>query len=123
MKDGLRDIIGKQIVAVAVDHGDRSPRSQVFLAFSDGTTFEFDGADFTCAGSLDRTTDVERYVESGNGRIVSVYGNPLALAPPATLSTGREKAPYAGAVPEASLENLLQRDLDAWIAAKAAVER
>jgi len=42
VKDSLSDLIGKTIRGVVVAHnGDGHPRSRVFLAFSDGTAFEF----------------------------------------------------------------------------------
>lgn len=120
MKDGLKEIIGKQIATVVVARNDRGARVQVFLVFSDGSNFEFYGDDFTCCAGLDRTADIERYVESANGRIVKVFGDVAALKPPVVLSTGGEGVPYPAQEP---LEALLRRDLDAWIAAKAAVEK
>src|SRR5690242_4019843 len=114
MKDGLREIIGKKIATVVVAQNDRDPRVQVFLVFSDGSNFEFYGEHFTCCAGLDRTADIERYVESANGRITKVYGDPSALEPAASVTTKG---------PEESLESLMRRDLDAWIAAKAAVDK
>jgi hypothetical protein len=114
MKDGLRYIVGKQVAAVVVAQSDHSPRNQVFLVFSDGSNFELYGESFTCCAGLDRTADIERYVESGNGRITRVYGNAAMLEP--------ARAAAGGPAPAESLESVLQRDLDAWIAAKAAVD-
>jgi hypothetical protein len=87
MKDGLKDIIGRQIAAVIVAKSDgrHSPGNQVFLVFTDGANFEFWGEKFTCCGGIDRTRDIERYVKSGRGEIVAVYTNPVTPAPP--LST------------------------------------
>ena len=114
MKDGLRHIVGKRVAAVVVAESDRTPKNQVFLVFSDGSRFELYGADFTCCTGLDRANDIERYVESGNGRITRVYGNAAMLEP--------ARVAAAGPATE-SLESMLQRDLDAWIAAKEAVDK
>jgi hypothetical protein len=40
MKSYISQIIGKEIASVIVVEGDREPRQQVFLTFSDGTHFE-----------------------------------------------------------------------------------
>jgi len=123
MKDGLKEIIGKRVVGVVVARSDVAPSNQVFLAFDDGSSFELYGDNFTCGGGLDRARDIERYVASGRGRIIAVYGDAERFAPArATLSTGREELPYPAGAPE-SLEELLRRDLSAWIAAKSAVEK
>ena len=124
MKDGLKEIVGKQIAAVVVAKSDCHPRNQVFLVFADGSNFELYGENFTCCGGLDRTRDIERYVESGKRRIVRVYGDAARLEPErASLSTGPEIGPpYHVAAPE-TLEGLLTRDLNAWMMAKAAVEK
>ena len=121
MKDGLKDIIGRQIAAVVVarnEHG--SPRHQVFLVFTDGANFEFWGDAFSCCGGVDRTRDIERYVRSGGGSITRVYTNPEefhAVAP----STGREEVPYQ---PSASnLERVMTHELAAWNLAKQAIAR
>ena len=66
MKDGLKDIIGRQVAAVVVARSDKgSPRNQVFLVFTDGSNFEFWGDSFTCCGGVDRTRDIARYIKSG----------------------------------------------------------
>ena len=123
MKDGLKEIVGKQIAAVVVATSDGPPRNQVFLVFADGSNFEFYGENFTCCGGLDRTRHIERYIESGRGQITSVYGDTVRLEPErASLSTGREASPYHVAAPE-TLEGLMTRDLNAWIEAKAAIAR
>ena len=113
MKDGVKDIVGKRIAAVVVAESDRSPRSQVFLIFADGSNFEFYGENLTCCAGLDRTADIARYVESGNGRIRHVYGD-AAMLEPQRVTVARENG---------SLETILRRDLDAWLEAKAAVEK
>src|SRR3954469_3862511 len=114
MKDGLKEIIGKRIATVVVAQADRNPRVQVFLVFADGSSFEFYGESFTCCAGLDRTADIESYVESAQGRITKVFGDAPALDLAAGVSTAT--------APE-SLEALMRRDLDAWIAAKGAVEK
>jgi hypothetical protein len=63
MKDGLKEIIGRQIASVVVAHSEKgSPRHQVFLVFTDGSNFELWGDSFSCCGGVDRTRDIERYV-------------------------------------------------------------
>jgi len=124
MKNGLKDIVGKRIATVVVARNEhRHPRHQVFLVFDDGNRLELYGEAFTCCSGLDRGAGIEDYVEGGGGRIVSIYGDASVLAPASLVSTGREAVRYITSPPEASLENLLKRDLDAWIAAKAVVEK
>jgi len=114
MKDGLKDTIGKRIAAVLVAASDCSPQQQVFLVFADGSNFELYGENFTCCAGLDRTADIARYVESGGGRVTAVYGDAAMLEPARAAAASRE---------DGSLETLLRRDLDAWIEAKAVVEK
>ena len=120
MKNGLKDIIGKQITAVVVAESDHAPKQQVFLVFADGTRFELYGEGFTCCGGLDRAAGIEEYVESGGGRIARVYGDVRALAPAdkAKVLVLHDETP-----PPSTLEKLLTRDLDAWREAKAAIEK
>jgi len=75
MKDGVRDIIGKTIVGVVAAENTRSPTTQLFLAFSDGTYFEIWGDTFTGAGGLDQgsTLDIVKYVESTGGKVSATY--------------------------------------------------
>jgi hypothetical protein len=40
MSSALSHIVGKTISGVIVKEGDRTPRSQVFLLFTDGTYYE-----------------------------------------------------------------------------------
>jgi hypothetical protein len=54
MKDGIEQIVGRAITAVVVSHNNNAPSRQVFLVFSDGTSFELWGNDLHCAGGLDR---------------------------------------------------------------------
>jgi hypothetical protein len=123
MKNGLQQIVGKDIVAVVVAESHRSPRNQVFLIFADGTRFELWGDHFSCCSGLDSVEGLERYVESGKGRIVQVYRvHPEVDGLSAPLATGHEWAPYQAQAPE-TLEGVMARDLAAWIAAKAAIAR
>ena len=78
MKDGLGQTIGRRIAAVVVAKNEkRPPHQQVFLVFSDGTSFEFYGDSFTCCAGVDSGADVERYVLSAGGAIQHVYGASL----------------------------------------------
>jgi hypothetical protein len=54
-KAAVADIIGKTIKHVVVKEGDRQPRSQVFLVFTDGSYYEFYSATapIVGAGGLD----------------------------------------------------------------------
>jgi len=125
MKDGFRDIIGKRIAAVVVAKSDHAPRQQIFLVFPNGTRFEIYGENFSCCSGLDRAEGIERYVESGGGEVVRVYGDASVLEPARVpLSTGPEPRPrYNAPAADQSLEGLLQRDLDAWNVATAAIAR
>jgi hypothetical protein len=123
MKNGLQHIVGKRIATVVVAASDRSPRNQVFLIFPDGTRFELWGDHFSCCSGLDSVEGLERYVESGKGRIVQVYGVHAEVeGSNVPLTTGRERAQYQVAAPE-TLEGLMTRDLAAWSEAKTAIEK
>ena len=80
MKEGLRQIVGKTISSVVVAKNENAnPRNQVFLIFSDGTSFEFFGDSFNCASGLDYKSGVEEaklYAEKGGAEISHIY--PLA---------------------------------------------
>jgi len=116
VKDGLKEIVGKKIAGVVVAESDHDPSQQVFLVFEDGTTFEFYGRQFTCCGGLDQASVLARYIQSGGAQVKKIF--PAAVAT-ASANDGFEEAPPS----QEPLEDLLQRDLDAWKAAKAAVER
>jgi hypothetical protein len=117
MKNGFKDIIGKRIAAVVVAKSDRrDPRQQVFLVFPDGNRFEIWGENFSCCSGLDKADGIADYVEDGGGKVVNVYGDASVLEP-----FRRQRAPASE--PESSIEVLLRRDLDAWLEAKAAVEK
>jgi hypothetical protein len=76
MKDGLRQIVGKTISSVVVAKNEKAnPRHQVFLVFSDGTSFEFFGPDFSCASGLDRSgvEEAKDYAEQGGATIINTY--------------------------------------------------
>ncbi len=54
MKEGLKEIVGKTVSAVAVaDNETQSPHHRVFLIFSDGTYFEFYGDQINCCSGVD----------------------------------------------------------------------
>lgn len=122
MKPGLQSILGKRIAGVIVaENENHAPRNQVFLVFTDGTRFELYGDSFTCCSGVDKAADIERYVQSAGGEIVSVYVPPQP-EPPKMLMTGRESAEYHANHPETLLE-LMSRDLEAWRAAKGVIEK
>ena len=124
MKDGFKEIIGRQIAAVVVARSETaSPRHQVFLVFTDGSNFELWGDSFSCCGGVDRTRDIERYVKSGGGKITNVYTNPIhEPEPPLIPSTGRTLAPYHVPAPQ-KLEGVMTGELRAWKLASAAIVR
>ena len=122
MKPGLAHIIGKEIVAVVVAKIDHDSRQQVFLVFSDGNRFEFYGPNFSCCSGLDEGDRVLQYVEACGGKVERIYGDLSARRrEPAVFTTGPTEAPYD--VQPESLAGLMKRDLDAWVLAKAAVEK
>ncbi len=122
MKPGLAHIIGKEIVAVVVAKVDNDSRQQVFLVFSDGNRFEFYGRNFSCCSGLDEGDRVLQYVEACGGKVERVYGDLSApRRAPTVLATGPTQVPYE--VPQESLAGLMKRDLDAWVLAKAVVEK
>ena len=120
MKDGLKYVIDKQIIAVVVAENDCAPKQQVFLVFADGTRFELYGEGFTCCSGLDPAAGIEGYVESGGGRIARVYGDVRALAP---ADKAKVLALHDDTPAPSTLEKVLRRDRDAWREAKAAIER
>ena len=71
MRDAIRKIVGKRVAGVVVKEAGRSPRTQVFLVFSDGTFYELYG-DIAGAGGLDSggIEAVRRYLQSEDRRIV-----------------------------------------------------
>lgn len=119
MKDGFKSIIGKPIAAVVVAKGGHQHTTdQVFLVFPDGTRFEIYGASFSCCSGVDKADGIAEYVESGGGEVQRVYGDASKLEPARALASGPESAPVSE-----SLAELLTRDLNAWLLAKAVVEK
>ncbi|MEO5691922.1 MAG: hypothetical protein ABIQ72_02255 [Usitatibacter sp.] len=116
MKDGLKDIVGKRIAGVVVANSDHDPNQQVFLVFADGTTFEFYGRDFTCCAGLDRAAGLASYLKSGGGQVKKIFP---AVVEAVSANQGFDEEPAE----DPPLLELLQRDLDAWKAAKAAVAK
>jgi hypothetical protein len=60
---------------VVARNADSDPRNQVFLVFSDGTSFEFWGENFSCAGGVDRKglEEVIRYAKKLGASISKIY--------------------------------------------------
>lgn len=79
VKDGVKQIVGKQISSVVVATSDRAPRTQMFLVFADGTYFEIWGDAFTGAGGIDPggVPEILRQVASSGGRITATYPGPV----------------------------------------------
>lgn len=75
MKNGVSKILGKTITNVVVASKEKPPRQQVFLVFSDGTYFEFYGAQFNCAAGIDRggVADAVKCAEGMGAKITNVY--------------------------------------------------
>ncbi len=75
MKDGFKQIIGKKIAKVLVAVNPRDPRNQMFLVFTDGTSFEIYGNEFNCAGGLDSGGEdaVRNYAAMFGGEFTNVY--------------------------------------------------
>ena len=121
MKAGLKDIVGKEIAAVVVAKVEHDGRQQVFLLFSDGSRFEFYGRDFSCCSGLDEADRVLKYVENCGGKVERVYGALGARDRGPAVLIGPQQ-PFYDSSPE-SLAALMQRDLDAWLLAKAAIAR
>ena len=78
MKDGVKQIIGKEISAVIVVESQRAPTCQMFLVFLDGTYFEIWGDTFTGAGGVDHggASDVIREISASGGRVTDIYLHP-----------------------------------------------
>src|SRR6187200_915424 len=106
MKRGLKSIVGKQIVTVVVATSERAPLQQVYLVFSDGTSFEFFGPSLGCCKRVDTAANIEEYVESRSGRIERVYGEVEQLARF-----------------DESVEAALCRDLQAWREVKEVIDK
>ena len=118
MKNGLRYVVDKRIAGVVVCESPRPPRQQVFLLFTDGTSFEMYGESFTCCSGLDDVAHIEGYVESNHGRMVAVYGQ----SPPRSQAIGPDAPPDHGCSQE-TLEARMTRDLAAWDEAKAVIRK
>lgn len=72
MREEISQILGKTIKAVVVSEENRSqPRMQVFLIFTDNTSYEFYGDLFRGAGGLDQggIDAVIKYVAGSHGRV------------------------------------------------------
>ncbi|MBI5611906.1 MAG: hypothetical protein HY942_02375 [Gammaproteobacteria bacterium] len=65
MKDGAQEILGKTIKGIVIKTGDKSPKSQLFLVFDDGTYYEF--------YSLDDVIQVTGGVSAGDIDTVRKY--------------------------------------------------
>ena len=76
--------------------------------------FELYGDPITCCSGVDKAAGIAEYVESGGGEVMRVYGDASVLEP------ARARIPAGD---DESLEGLLNRDLNAWIEAKAAIAR
>lgn len=112
MKQGLAQMVGKQIAAVVIAENGSDPRQQVFLAFSDGTSFEFSGEKSICNAKLDRAAGIMESLERSGATVRKVFGDVAATMPARQATTET-----------ATLEGLLDRDLGAWRLAKAAIAR
>lgn len=110
MKDGLKYLVGKRIAGVVVASSKRSPQNQVFLVFTDGTRFEFYGADFSCCSGLDDARGIKDTIASNRGEIERVYHE----------RRGRKE--HALASPE-SVTGQMERDLAAWRMAKETIAK
>src|SRR6187401_2138788 len=95
MKRGLKTIVGKQIVTVVVATSEREPLQQVYLVFSDGTSFEFFGPSLSCCKRLDAPANIEEFVESRTGRIQRVYGDVEQLARDGSVETAHRRDLHA----------------------------
>ena len=77
MKSAIADVVGKTISGVVVATNARSPQQQLFLTFADGSYFEIWGANFSCAGGLDRGGPAAAiaYVLKSGGSVTAKYGD------------------------------------------------
>lgn len=76
MKDGIKQILGKTVSSVIIaENARRSPKSQVFLVFSDGTYFEMWGDSVACAGGIDKggPETAIAYAESIGAHVTARY--------------------------------------------------
>src|SRR5689334_253333 len=125
MKDGFKEIIGKQIASVVVAENDkRAPRNQAFLVFTDGTCLELYGESFTCCAGIDKVAAIDFTVRGAGGRIVRVYDRPVEVARVVTkaLGTYSPSPPYFVNSTE-EMGALMWRDMAAWVATKEAIAR
>ncbi len=77
MKHEVKQIIGKKICGVVVKQGTRTPRSQVFLLFTDDTYYEFySDSDIIGTGGVDPggLNEVRAYMS--NQKITLEYYRP-----------------------------------------------
>lgn len=75
MKDGIKKIVGKTISAVVVAEKERgAPENQVFLVFSDNTSFELYGAFNVASGTDPGGIEAAcRYAKQCGAHIGAVY--------------------------------------------------
>ncbi|MCD6585347.1 MAG: hypothetical protein J7K96_06260, partial [Desulfobacteraceae bacterium] len=93
MKDGLKYIIGKKITSIIVARKEPpDQRSHVFFIFSDESSFEFWGPNFSCVSGL-YYGGIEyaiNYTRSLGAKIINIY--PKNLIPETAKNHTREKA-------------------------------
>lgn len=128
MKNGIKHLVGQRITGVVAARGDSHTRDQVFLLLEDGSRFEFHGENFSCSSGLDRGAGVFGYIRDGGGKVTQAYGLDDAQVREAIEAATREvrRARATVTLPPRGAETtqrLLARDLAAWQAAKAAVEK
>jgi hypothetical protein len=74
MKDGIKQVLGKCIKSVIVAKSPKSPTRQVFLVFTDDTSFEFYGDQFSGAEGIDQggIENVRRYISQHHEAEITV---------------------------------------------------
>ena len=121
MKNGWREVIGRTIEGVIVGESKRTPRHQVFLLFSDGTSFEIYGDAVPCARGVDVHPNPERAIHPREGKVVAVYWEGKGPRPRPPLETGRDLIAYGGSDGH-TREVSTAEALRAWREAKAAID-
>src|SRR5258705_2490789 len=107
MKDGPAQIVGKTIAAVVLAANKRAPEQQVFLVFSDGTSFEFWGSAFSCCAGLDSAASIIPTIEGSGAKITGMFVDTSSIGQvDAPFTTGRTSAPYVVTLDIGQLEQM-----------------
>ena len=74
-ESSLKHLLGKRISGILVSENQSPPRYQLFIAFDDGTYFEFYGDAIKAAGGVDTggQEEITAYAKKFRGQLTSYF--------------------------------------------------